>query len=350
MPGSDVLAAFRETAAKFAKAEVRPIIMGQGRDGDLEQVPNIIKKAAEAGIVASPDAGHPGFEYGVWGRASINDGPALSLTVLEEIAVECAGVAAIIHAAGLGSAELGPPITTCPAVAFVCGNRRAFPWFPEYSGKISTWSPVLLPPECDGVVLYGWEKEGKTRLLAPPDELDMEELSPRAGLGALRIVRLRLGSNITGTTLEPGDASALGIRWLLGIAAIASGTARGALNVAMKYATQRVQGGKAIKEQPAVQLLLGEAASMVWACRAYLKYAIQEGEEPDALGRAIAARFQIMENSVEATTACLQVLGGYGYMEDYGIEKRLRDLMTLRGIPPARDDLIRMIHASFRER
>jgi len=45
----------------------------------------------------------------------------------------------------------------------------------------------------------------------------------------------------------------------------------------------------------------------------------------------------------------LQVLGGYGYMEDYRLEKRLRDALTLRSAAGRADDLLRLVATSAGE-
>ena len=56
-----------------------------------------------------------------------------------------------------------------------------------------------------------------------------------------------------------------------------------------------------------------------------------------ALARAAAAKLAATELAARAVTDSMQVLGGYGYMEDFGMEKRLRDVMVLRTAcgPPA---------------
>ena len=55
--------------------------------------------------------------------------------------------------------------------------------------------------------------------------------------------------------------------------------------------------------------------------------------------RAAAARLRVGEACHAAVSDCMQVLGGYGYMEDYRVEKRLRDAMALRVMRPGPDTL-----------
>jgi alkylation response protein AidB-like acyl-CoA dehydrogenase len=53
----------------------------------------------------------------------------------------------------------------------------------------------------------------------------------------------------------------------------------------------------------------------------------------------LAARLAVVEHAARAVTDCLQTLGGYGYTEDYGLEKRLRDLSTLKSLHGPPDQL-----------
>ena len=54
------------------------------------------------------------------------------------------------------------------------------------------------------------------------------------------------------------------------------------------------------------------------------------GDGADSLWHSLAVKLRITLECAEAVTDSLQVLGGYGYMEDYRLEKRLRDAMMLK--------------------
>jgi len=346
----ETLTAFREAAVRFARGEIRPMIGDRGRDGDLSRLPQVLAAAGETGLLSSPDPGHPGHQYGVWGRTSPAEGAAASLAVLEEIAVECAGVGACLHAAGLGTLELEPSAAgpRRPAVAFLLEGEQLRPEGGPHASGALRFSPVLAPPEWDAVVCYRPGPGGWRRWLLPAGHpgLKVEELAPRTGLAAAAILRMEVGGAPPPTAeLPPGDFEALLVRWLLGLAALALGAARGAVAAAAAYAVQRRQGGREIAEHPAVQLLLGGAFSRVLAGSAHL--AALGTTPPAELGptAALAARLRIVEDSFQAATDALQVFGGYGYMEDYRVEKRLRDLMTLRGLRPAPDELRRLLAA-----
>ena len=330
----ETVAAFREAAARFAEGTVRPMVGTEGRDGDLGRVAAVFEAALEAGLAASPDPEAPGYDYGVWGSASRGEGAAGSVAVLEALAAECAGVAAAIHAVGLGCLALPAPRAIRPAAAFLPADGRGA-GFPALGPEVRAWRPVLLPPGCDAVVLY---TGGTEKRLVPLDDpaLEVADLAPRTGLAAVRIVELSAAGPSPGEALPPGPPEPVATAWLVGLAAIAAGTAAGALRTALAHARERVQGGRPIAGHPAVGLLLGDAASRVEAAHAHLE--ALGGTAPD-VDAAMAARLRIVEAAFEATTDALQVLGGYGYMEDYRVEKRLRDLMTLRSLAPAPDAL-----------
>jgi alkylation response protein AidB-like acyl-CoA dehydrogenase len=164
----------------------------------------------------------------------------------------------------------------------------------------------------------------------------------RTGLAALEVVHLSLEHASAGSDqlLPTQGLYPVLRRLLLGICAIAVGNAEGALETAARYAAERYQGGDQIDRHPAVLGLLGEAASRVFAGAALLaSEADQTVDSRRALWRALASKLRIPEDCCQAVTDCLQVLGGYGYMEDYRLEKRLRDAMTLKSLGIRADDL-----------
>ena len=65
---------------------------------------------------------------------------------------------------------------------------------------------------------------------------------------------------------------------------------------------------------------------------------------------AVQARLAVVEHAFRAVTDCLQTLGGYGYMEDYRLEKRLRDVSTLKGLHGAPDQLKLFLNELGRQR
>ncbi len=339
----ETLNAFAHLARTFARKEVRAMVGQETRDGDLSLLPALLEKAEKTGLMSSPHPGHPGHDYGVWGRACLTEGPTASIIILEEIARECAGVALCLHAAGLGALELDEPILKRPALAFFPRNLR-FSW--DYLEGRTEPSPgtftALAPRDWDGLLaLYPYSQEWHMQTMAR-EKVQAEPLEPRTGLVAAEILQVSLPDDPPG--IKGGDPRGLLRRHLLGITAIALGNALGAIEAARDYAAQRHQGGARIIDHPAVKLLLGEAIARIEAVKGQLYWTAHEDKDTrEALLRAMALALRGREETWKATSNALQVLGGYGYMEDYRLEKRLRDAMTLRTLPPSPRDLLLML-------
>jgi alkylation response protein AidB-like acyl-CoA dehydrogenase len=112
-----------------------------------------------------------------------------------------------------------------------------------------------------------------------------------------------------------------------GVGAQALGIAAGALDDAVKYSRERVQFGEAISSFQAVQHMLADMATQVEAARALL-YAtaktIDAGAKKFAKASAMSKLF-CSDVAMKVTVDAVQVMGGYGYMREYPVEKRMRD-------------------------
>ncbi len=110
------------------------------------------------------------------------------------------------------------------------------------------------------------------------------------------------------------------------VAAIALGIARAAYEKALEYAEVRIQGGQPIVRHQAMQILLADMAIRVEAARALVWNAARSiaAGQPSLKLSSIAKTFAA-DAAVANATDAIQVLGGYGYMHEYGVEKLLRD-------------------------
>jgi len=113
-----------------------------------------------------------------------------------------------------------------------------------------------------------------------------------------------------------------------GVAAQALGIAAGALEDAINYSRERVQFGQSISSFQAIQHLLADMATEVEAARA-LVYATARMIDRDPKVRvtkeAAMCKLFASDIAMKVTTDALQVYGGYGYMREYPMEKRMRD-------------------------
>lgn len=112
-----------------------------------------------------------------------------------------------------------------------------------------------------------------------------------------------------------------------GIAAQAVGIAQGALEVASAYAKERRQFGKPIGELQMVQAMLADMDAATEAARHLLYTACEEIESGNADAARWAALCKLVagDAAMKVTTDAVQVLGGYGYIDEYPVERMMRD-------------------------
>ena len=111
------------------------------------------------------------------------------------------------------------------------------------------------------------------------------------------------------------------------IAAQALGIAQGAFDIAKNYAHERQQFGKPIFDFQAVQFMLADMAMQIEAAR-QLTYAAavkSERAESDLTFFSAASKCFATDVAMKVTTDAVQVLGGYGYVSDYPVERMMRD-------------------------
>ncbi len=112
----------------------------------------------------------------------------------------------------------------------------------------------------------------------------------------------------------------------MGIAATATGLAQRALDEACAYAQEREQFGKPIIENQGLAFLLADMAAAVGASRAaYLHAArLRDAGQPHSLEASIA-KLVATDAAMKVTTDAVQVLGGYGYTQDFPLERFMRE-------------------------
>jgi len=112
-----------------------------------------------------------------------------------------------------------------------------------------------------------------------------------------------------------------------GIGAQAVGIAQGALDEAIKYARERVQFGKPIASLQAVQHMLADMSTQIEAARA-LVYAVARMVDAGHKYYTLAAsqsKLFASDTAMKVTVDAVQIMGGYGYMKEYPVEKMMRD-------------------------
>ncbi|WP_339153799.1 acyl-CoA dehydrogenase family protein [Actinomadura luteofluorescens] len=117
----------------------------------------------------------------------------------------------------------------------------------------------------------------------------------------------------------------------LGIAAVATGLAQGALDTAVGYAKEREAFGKAIIDHQGLAFVLADMAAAVESARATYLAAARLKDAGRPYGReASVAKLVATDNAMKVTTDAVQVLGGAGYTRDFPVERFMREAKVMQ--------------------
>jgi alkylation response protein AidB-like acyl-CoA dehydrogenase len=218
------------------------------------------------------------------------------------------------------------------------GNGYTLSGSLEYLVLGSLASRALIPAKIDGY-------EGFSFFLVDLERAGIVKSGPVQSLGlhACPAVDIGMSAVMADIIGDEGGGNryfeAAADRLSAAAAAISSGIMKGSLKEALDYSAERVQGGRAIFNWSALRMIIAEMAVKVEiadmavsrACGAVME------EWPGAGFMARAAALHVQELAAALTTDGIQVLGGYGYMKDFGQEKRFRDAkqaQSLLGVVP----------------
>lgn len=196
---------------------------------------------------------------------------------------------------------------------------------------------VLGAARAGRIVIFGRTDHGPTAWLVDADAAGVTT-SPVRTLGAraagtahvrLAAVRVPEARHLG----EPGAALVEAwprlVRTQLGLAAVACGILRGALQVSAAYAQERRQFGQPIASFQAIQWKLADMATTLdaaWLLTLRAAWLVDAGR-PHAKVAEAAARARLLAGTaaVRGTSEALQIHGGYGYTREYPVERSLRD-------------------------
>ena len=144
-------------------------------------------------------------------------------------------------------------------------------------------------------------------------------------------------ARVPGANLIGGEGNGFGLALAaldagrLGIAACATGLAQAALSAAVAYAGQRLQFGRPVGDFQGISFMLADMATAVAAARAlYLSAARRKDAGLPYGPQAAMAKLLASDTAMRVTTDAVQVLGGYGYVEDFPAERYLREAKALQ--------------------
>jgi alkylation response protein AidB-like acyl-CoA dehydrogenase len=355
---------YQDLARQYSKKSLLPLFSGEYPDGNLKLLPEKLDTAFSTGIAASPELSMSGSTYGIWGGAVDEQGLTPSLLLLSVIAETCGGIAICLHAQGVASnlvLQTKGKKLHAPVRVALCLQEGIGPPFlgtivspgKDAPARIMTTavaegntfiinglkSFVYSMDGVDAYVVLARVGENWGSFLVPANDgrVVRTDVGVRTGLRACRVehVEFKNVSVPREARIDDGDARglvirALGLNWA-GMSAIAVGIAKGAAIAARKYAADRYQGGTQIEEHPAIKMLIaGSEASIASAESAVFSLKDADFTTTRRLLKPAITKLSVADLCARAVTDCLQSFGGYGYMEDFGMEKRLRDVTVIK--------------------
>ncbi|MBI1376075.1 MAG: acyl-CoA dehydrogenase [Frankiales bacterium] len=341
---------------EIADAELRPQVDVAEHDGVFPR--EALRTLGKAGLLSLP---YP-EEHGGGGQPL-----EVYLQALEEIAGAwlSVGVSVSVHA------------LACFPVATYGTPQQQERWLPEMlsgellgayclsepqSGSDAAALSTRAVPDGDGYVVTGtkaWITHGGTAdfynvmvrtgedgpkgiscLLIPAEAEGLSFGAPerKMGLKASRTAQVILDGVRVGSDRlvgAEGQGFAIAMTALdsgrLGIAACAVGLAQAALDAAAAYAKERRQFGRPIGQFQGLQFLLADMATQVSAARALYVTAARLRDRGLPFGvEAAKAKLFATDTAMRVTTDAVQVLGGYGYVEDFPVERYMREAKVLQ--------------------
>jgi acyl-CoA dehydrogenase len=346
----------REMAHDFAAKEIRPVAWEYDKHGTWPEA--IIRKAWDVGLMNSqiPEA------YGGAGASSLD-----GCLIAEELAWGCAAIATTLGANGLASAPLllgGSEklkkeylgrLIEAPLLASFCltepdagsdvsgmrttAVRHGDKWVINGSkvfitnGGYANWYTVYAKTDKDA------GHRGISAFVVPADAgVIVEGHEDKMGLRASNTATISfddceipadhlLGEENHGFKLAMMTLD----RTRPGVAAMATGIPRAALELAIDYAKQRVQFGVPIAMHEAIQFMIADMATGVEAARllTWKSAVLLDQGRPNTLASSHAKRFAA-DTAMQVTTDAVQIYGGYGFIKEYPVEKLMRDAKIMQ--------------------
>jgi alkylation response protein AidB-like acyl-CoA dehydrogenase len=349
----------RELARKIAEEQVMPV---RAELDEKEEFPwEIIHTCAEAGLfgVFLPEE-YGGFGGGVFGNC----------LVVEELSRACVGVSTSFASSGLGAYPIllyGTEEQKHKYLPEIASGKRlaAFGVTEANAGSDVAGIQTTATKDGDGYIINGtkqWITNGGEAEIYSVFAVTDKKRGPR-GISAFIVEKgtegfafgkkeQKLGIRASATrelVFEDcrvpqenliGGREGIGLIIILktfdmsrpGIGAQAVGLAQGAFETAARYARERVQFDRKIVSFQAVQHILADMATNIEAARV-LVYAVSKyiDSDPKSYSKESAmAKLFPSEMAMKVTVDAVQVLGGYGYMKDFPVEKMMRDAKILQ--------------------
>jgi acyl-CoA dehydrogenase len=346
----------RELAHSFAEKDIRKVAWEYDKEGTWPQ--DIVDKAWEIGLMNT----HVAEEYG---------GPGLDYLsgclIEEEVGWGCSGIGTSLMANGLASSpvtlggseevkkEYLGMLTEAPKLASFCltepdagsdvsgmkttAVKKGDKWVLNGSkcfitnGGYADWFTVYAKTDKDA------GHRGISAFVVPKDDtVTVDKKEDKLGQRASNTATITFNEteipagNLLGEENKGFKLAMMTLdRTRPGVAAMAVGIARAALEFAADYSKERVQFGVPIAMHQAVAFMIADMATKVEASRLLMWQSavlLDQGKR-NTLAASHAKRFA-SDSAMEVTVDAVQVYGGYGFIKEYPVEKLMRDAKIMQ--------------------
>jgi alkylation response protein AidB-like acyl-CoA dehydrogenase len=350
-----------ELTAEIASNELRPVAADAERDGRFPREEfRLLGRAGLLGLPYPEEVGGAGQPYQTYlqvveelATAWLTIGLGLSVHVLSCFPLVTAGTAEqrlrwlpdMLGGDLLGAYCLSEPGSGSDAAAMRATAQRTGSDFILNGTK--AW--ITHAGQADFYTVFArtsGEPEGPNRangiscFHVPAKTLGVDPAEPEHKMGMRGSVTAQVnlaGAAVPASQLVGGQDNGFSIALAaldagrLGIAACATGVAQAALDAATAYARERRQFGRPIIEFQGLSFMLADMATSVAAARAlYLAGARRKDAGLPYAREAAMAKLFASDAAMKVTTDAVQVLGGYGYVEDFPAERLMREAKALQ--------------------
>ena len=346
----------RELAHDFAEKEIRPVAWDFDRDSTWPQA--IIEKAWEVGLVNThipEEYGGPGLDY------------LSGCLIEEEMGWGCSGIGTSLMCNGLASAPVAVAgseevkkkylgmLTEEPKLASFCltepdagsdvsgmrttAQRKGSGWVINgtktfiTNGSHADWYTVYAKTDKDaghkGISAFVVPREAGVTVDKKEDKLGQR--ASDTAMISFDDVEIP-ADNLLGEENKGFKLAMMTLdRTRPGVAAMAVGIGRAAMEFAAEYSKERVQFGVPIAMHQAIQFMIADMATKVEAGRllVWQSASLLDQGKRNTLACSHAKRFAA-DSAMEIATDAVQVYGGYGFIKEYPVEKLMRDAKIMQ--------------------
>ena len=353
---TDEQKALREMAHDFAEKEIRPVAWEH--DEAASWPGDVLEKSWELGLMNN----HIPEEYGGPGASYLE-----GCLIEEELAWGCSGIATSLGANGLASApvQVGGSeetkkkylgmLTEAPIYASFCltepnagsdvsgmrttavrkGDKYVINGSKCFitNGGYADWFTVYAKTDKDaghrGISAFVVEKD---------DTVTVDKKEDKMGQRASNTATITFNDtevpaeNMLGEENKGFKLAMMTLdRTRPGVAAMATGIARAAFEMATDYSKERVQFGVPIAMHQAIQFLIADMATKIHLSRlaTWNSAVLLDQGARNTIESSHAKRFAA-DTAMEVTTEAVQVFGGYGFIKEYKVEKFMRDAKIMQ--------------------